>query len=173
MTTLKASASRQSRRFKKWMFTPKTFAGGLGRLFIGLTVSSLPVSMLQFLTGCGSEEAAKQPAVEQVQSSPSPVASPSPSPLPSPVASPSPSPIASPSPEQAQVEEPIAPPPQGFREPEPNPEPVDEPVPITPQVRTSGNCSSFASHAEAQASLEAGNSKLDRDKDGVACESLL
>lgn len=51
---------------------------------------------------------------------------------------------------------------------------VADPVPITqPQVRTSGNCSSFSSHAEAQASMEAGNSKLDGDKDGIACERML
>jgi len=74
--------------------------------------------------------------------------------------------------EQAQtIEEPIAPQIQEFREPDP--EPVAEPVPATPQVRTTGNCSSFATQAEAQASMEAGNSKLDRDKDGIACESML
>jgi len=51
---------------------------------------------------------------------------------------------------------------------------VADPVPVNqPQVRTSGNCSSFSSHAEAQASMEAGNSKLDGDKDGIACERML
>jgi len=51
---------------------------------------------------------------------------------------------------------------------------VADPVPVNqPQVRTSGNCSSFSSHAEAKASMEAGNSKLDGDKDGIACERML
>ncbi|WP_416223849.1 excalibur calcium-binding domain-containing protein [Synechococcus sp. CBW1107] len=34
------------------------------------------------------------------------------------------------------------------------------------------NCSSFKSCKEAVASLRAGNSKLDRDKDGIPCESI-
>jgi hypothetical protein len=34
------------------------------------------------------------------------------------------------------------------------------------------NCSSFSSCAEAVASYRAGNSKLDRDKDGIPCEKL-
>ncbi len=34
------------------------------------------------------------------------------------------------------------------------------------------NCSSFYSCAEAVASYNAGNSKLDRDKDGIPCEKL-
>jgi hypothetical protein len=34
------------------------------------------------------------------------------------------------------------------------------------------NCSSFSSCAEAVASYKAGNSKLDRDKDGIPCEKL-
>jgi len=51
---------------------------------------------------------------------------------------------------------------------------VANPVPRShPQVRTYGNCSSFSSQAEAQASMEAGNSKLDGDKDGIACERML
>jgi len=51
---------------------------------------------------------------------------------------------------------------------------VADPVPVNqPQVRTTGNCSSFSSHAEAQASMEAGNSKLDGDNDGIACERML
>ncbi len=40
-----------------------------------------------------------------------------------------------------------------------------------PTVRSYGNCASFATQAEAQASLEAGNYKLDRDNDGIACEN--
>jgi len=64
------------------MFTPKTFVGGIGRLFIGLMILNVPVSMFKSLTGDSSEEAAKKPEVEQVQSSPSPVATPSPSPSP-------------------------------------------------------------------------------------------
>ena len=34
------------------------------------------------------------------------------------------------------------------------------------------NCSSFQTCAEAVASYKAGNSKLDRDKDGIPCESI-
>ncbi len=34
------------------------------------------------------------------------------------------------------------------------------------------NCSSFYSCAEAVASYKAGNTKLDRDKDGIPCEKL-
>jgi len=34
------------------------------------------------------------------------------------------------------------------------------------------NCSSFRSCAEAVASYKSGNSKLDRDKDGIPCEKL-
>ena len=34
------------------------------------------------------------------------------------------------------------------------------------------NCSSFSSCAEAVASYKAGNSKLDRDKDGIPCEKI-
>lgn len=34
------------------------------------------------------------------------------------------------------------------------------------------NCSSFQNCAEAVASYKAGNSKLDRDKDGIPCEKL-
>jgi Protein of unknown function (DUF4236)/Excalibur calcium-binding domain len=41
------------------------------------------------------------------------------------------------------------------------------------RVRNFGTCSSFATHAEAQASLRAGNSDLDRDNDGIACENML
>jgi Protein of unknown function (DUF4236)/Excalibur calcium-binding domain len=44
-------------------------------------------------------------------------------------------------------------------------------VPTAPRVSSFGNCSSFATSAEAQASLAAGNYKLDRDRDGIACES--
>ena len=34
------------------------------------------------------------------------------------------------------------------------------------------NCSSFSSCAEAVAAYKAGNTKLDRDKDGIPCEKL-
>jgi hypothetical protein len=34
------------------------------------------------------------------------------------------------------------------------------------------NCSTFQNCAEAVASYKAGNSKLDRDKDGIPCEKL-
>ena len=34
------------------------------------------------------------------------------------------------------------------------------------------NCSSFQNCKEAVASYKAGNSKLDRDKDGIPCEKL-
>jgi hypothetical protein len=34
------------------------------------------------------------------------------------------------------------------------------------------NCSSFQNCAQAVASYKAGNSKLDRDKDGIPCEKL-
>jgi len=34
------------------------------------------------------------------------------------------------------------------------------------------NCSSFANCAQAVASYKAGNTKLDRDKDGIPCEKL-
>jgi hypothetical protein len=34
------------------------------------------------------------------------------------------------------------------------------------------SCSSFQTCAQAVASMKAGNTKLDRDKDGVPCESL-
>lgn len=34
------------------------------------------------------------------------------------------------------------------------------------------NCSSFQICAQAVASMKAGNTKLDRDKDGIPCESL-
>jgi hypothetical protein len=34
------------------------------------------------------------------------------------------------------------------------------------------NCSSFQTCAQAVASMKAGNTKLDRDKDGIPCESL-
>lgn len=34
------------------------------------------------------------------------------------------------------------------------------------------NCSSFKTCKEAVASYQAGNSKLDRDKDGIPCESI-
>ena len=34
------------------------------------------------------------------------------------------------------------------------------------------NCSSFKSCKEAVASYQSGNSKLDRDKDGIPCESI-
>ncbi len=34
------------------------------------------------------------------------------------------------------------------------------------------SCSSFQTCAQAVASMKAGNSKLDRDKDGIPCESL-
>ena len=34
------------------------------------------------------------------------------------------------------------------------------------------NCSSFRNCAEAVASYESGNRKLDRDKDGIPCEKL-
>jgi len=34
------------------------------------------------------------------------------------------------------------------------------------------NCSSFQNYAQAVASYKAGNSKLERDKDGIPCEEL-
>ena len=34
------------------------------------------------------------------------------------------------------------------------------------------NCSSFPNCAEAVKSYKAGNGKLDRDKDGIPCESI-
>jgi hypothetical protein len=34
------------------------------------------------------------------------------------------------------------------------------------------SCSAFQTCAQAVASLKAGNTKLDRDKDGIPCESL-
>jgi len=34
------------------------------------------------------------------------------------------------------------------------------------------NCSSFQNCAQAVASYKAGNTKLDRDKDGIPCESI-
>jgi hypothetical protein len=34
------------------------------------------------------------------------------------------------------------------------------------------NCSSFSNCAEAVASYRSGNTKLDRDKDGIPCEKL-
>jgi uncharacterized protein (DUF2141 family) len=34
------------------------------------------------------------------------------------------------------------------------------------------SCSSFQNCAQAVASMKAGNTKLDRDKDGIPCESL-
>ncbi len=34
------------------------------------------------------------------------------------------------------------------------------------------NCSSFSNCAEAVASYKAGNTKLDRDKDGIPCEKI-
>ena len=34
------------------------------------------------------------------------------------------------------------------------------------------SCSSFQTCAQAVASMKAGNTKLDRDKDGIPCESL-
>ena len=34
------------------------------------------------------------------------------------------------------------------------------------------NCSSFQTCAQAVASMKAGETKLDRDKDGIPCESL-
>ena len=34
------------------------------------------------------------------------------------------------------------------------------------------NCSSFKNCKEAVASYQSGNSKLDRDKDGIPCESI-
>jgi hypothetical protein len=78
------------------------------------------------------------------------------------------------SPNQASLAVEIAPVVTGKSAKAPVADTVAVPVPITqPQVRTSGNCSSFSSHAEAQASMEAGNSKLDGDNDGIACERLL
>ncbi len=48
---------------------------------------------------------------------------------------------------------------------------------ITAFVLSSGaawaqTCSSFQTCAQAVASMKAGNTKLDRDKDGIPCESL-
>lgn len=74
-------------------------------------------------------------------------------------------------------------------EPEPEPEPIPEPEPETepeskiPAKSTCSynayNCSDFSTHAEAQATYEYCLDKvgkdvhgLDRDKDGIACESL-
>jgi Excalibur calcium-binding domain len=264
-----------------WMLKPQTIEGGFGRLFIGLIILNIPISMFKSLTSGYSGKIARQPAIEQVQASPSPVASPIPSPSPAtsyemtlqvnttdgdrvpqpggleveggiykasvpfeglnasdervrqvmvyefnfvaktvrqycedclmPLKRPDASEEAlivdsvvpegfSVTPkemadeigikdfyilrltgsvkpdtwlqltEQVQAtEKPIAPTAQELREPNS----IDEPESTAPPVRTSGNCSSFSSQAEAQASLEAGNSKLDRDKDGIACESLL
>lgn len=44
-------------------------------------------------------------------------------------------------------------------------------TPEMPSMPTGARCSDFATHAEAQAALP-NNPQLDRDKDGVACESL-
>jgi len=259
------------------MVMPKTIAGGLGRLLIGLMILNVPVSMFKSLTSGYSEEIAKKPEVEQVQASPFPVAPPSPSsvaataykvtlqvntedgdriPQPGeleiegdtykasipfeglnaldetvrqvmvyefnfvaktfrqycedcllplsrndaaeePLVVDSITPkgfsitpkdmadelrikdfyilqltgsakpdawLKSTEPDQT-VEKPTEPQKQELREPDP------EPVPTTPQVRTFGTCNSFASQAEAQASLEAGNSSSTETKTG-ACHSF-
>jgi len=63
--------------------------------------------------------------------------------------------------------------------PEPTPEPTPEPSPqqsnLPACVNSDCNCSDFEFQSEAQAVLDAFDGdphRLDRDKDGVACESL-
>jgi len=48
------------------------------------------------------------------------------------------------------------------------------PVTGTGDKKSSGNltCSDFSSQSAAQAAFNSGNSQLDADNDGVACESL-
>ena len=43
---------------------------------------------------------------------------------------------------------------------------------LSPSWAWAQNCSSFQTCAQAVASMKAGNTKLDRDKDGIPCESL-
>jgi hypothetical protein len=55
--------------------------------------------------------------------------------------------------------------------PSPSSESVNSAPAEAPSIPTGARCSDFASQAEAQAALPA-NPQLDRDDDGVACESL-
>jgi hypothetical protein len=43
---------------------------------------------------------------------------------------------------------------------------------LTAGAATAQTCSSFSNCAEAVKSYNSGNSKLDRDKDGIPCEKL-
>jgi hypothetical protein len=45
-------------------------------------------------------------------------------------------------------------------------------VVVTPGSGWAQNCSSFSNCAEAVKSFKAGNTKLDRDKDGIPCEKI-
>jgi Excalibur calcium-binding domain len=86
MESFKSLAKRQAIRFGRWMISPKTLKGGLGRLVIAGMIISTPGQMLSALTGGNSQRDLKAPEVEQVQPSPAvPVAS---SPAASPLSSP-------------------------------------------------------------------------------------
>jgi hypothetical protein len=60
--------------------------------------------------------------------------------------------------------------------PEPEPEPMPEPEPVIDEPFVDRNCSDFDTQPEAQSFFEAAGPgdphRLDRDNDGVACESL-
>ena len=65
---------------------------------------------------------------------------------------------------------------QAFASPVPTPSP--EPAPVTARTTRDHDCADFASHAEAQGFYEAHGGpdrdphRLDRDRDGLACETL-
>ena len=119
---------------------------------------------------------------------PSPIPSPSPVPtaIPSPISTPSPvptampSPIPSPSPAPTAVPPPTPTPPPPTATPSPLPAPTAMPQRDFDAQQYIGkgdeyNCGDFEYQWQAQAVLEADKSdpnRLDRDKDGTACESL-
>ncbi len=132
---------------------------------------------------------------------PAPTASAVPSPIPSPVPTAIPSPIPSPSPVPTAIPSPISTPspvPTAMPSPLPSPSPAPTSIPLpaatpsplpAPTAMPQGdfdaqqyvgkgdafNCGDFEYQWQAQAVLEADKSdpnRLDRDKDGTACESL-
>lgn len=123
-------------------------------------ITALPALLILFtLVSCGSQQANTPSAIDPVDS-PVPVVDQSPSPSPTPKPKPKPTTKASSKPKPSA----------------PKPEAKPEPKAVLPScVNSDCNCSDFKDGVEAQRVFDAypGDPfKLDRDKDGIPCESL-
>ncbi len=171
-------------RFQSWEVWLKTVITVAGSLLAIIIIASAAAGGGEDGDGeAVGQEPSPSPTVTALPSptveapSPTPETTPTPEPEPTPSPQPTPAPTLPPAPTPA----PTTPPPDpGPTVPPPQPEPT-EPAPgagLPPCAQGGGdcNCGDFATHAEAQAFFESQGPGdphgLDREGDGIACESL-